>query len=49
MKQNGWQARFGAKRRTIDRAILAKLEKKSQAEKATMRENIRKAFGRKSR
>lgn len=52
MKRNDWQARFGAKRRAIDRKILAECEREiskapTPREAAiAAAERIAKAFGR---
>ena len=49
MKNNTWQARFGAKRRAIDKALLAEAERAIGAEeKAALeqRASIARAFGR---
>ena len=47
MKRNDWQKRFGAKRRTKDRELLAEAERRIAAEeKDDERARIARAFGR---
>jgi hypothetical protein len=48
-KKNDWQSRFGAKRRAIDRALLAEVEQqiaREEKDQRVSRETIAKAFGR---